>query len=373
MSQFAFTNKNNTYDLGTIQDYTRAQIQVPTRGLGDNTHNAASTQWVQAVLGNGSLRPTVYQVEGLQIKVTPGSVQTETRSARTEGTTQPISVVANSLEYVWLRWSDNSIVVSTTEPSTVDGIIIADVETDAINIIKINHYITKLPWAPSESPMLTNLPKAEDPYIFSYNKVIPNTYWSQRHNYHFLFGYDAPYIMFDGPTSIYWGPGIIEVGNQVYNIEAGNIDWNATDPCINPNGNENRIPIYLLDNNGDAYIFAHFNQQVSLPDISLATLGYLHLKDNKLLGFETPNLVPFLSQSPVNIGKYAETIGDGVNTRFIINHPLRTKDLGGVTAKDLITSQLVLPVVEVIDEDNVAITFSVDMDLNKEYRIVLIG
>jgi hypothetical protein len=376
MNQFFYSNKNNSVTLGTSHDFIKGSILAPTRGLADNSNHVATTQWVNSLLGNKNLQPTVYKDEGLRIRVTGGTVQTDTRVATVTETLEPISVISNAVEYVWVRWADSNIVVNTTFPTETEGFAIAEVHSDATQITQIIHYITKLPWAPTLSPYFMGDPKTVTPYVFDYDKTIANTYWTQRHNYHFLFGYDAPYFFYNLDSKLEWTAGTITVGDRTIAVSSGFESWSATDPCLNPTGLEERFPIYLLQTNSGlinppntGYVFIHLGG--SIPDSILTTLGYLWTKNGKIIGFETPTLVPFLNTSN-STTKYTTNIGDGSSTVFTVNHNLGTQDIT-FSVKDLTTNIFESPVVETDGANAVTITFSTSMNVAHVFRVTIIG
>lgn len=379
MSQFSYTNKNNTYAAGTTHDYLKANIQVPTPGLGDISNAAASTQWVSAYLGNGVLRPIVNHASGLRITVTKGSVESGFNFASTEGTLEPISVVASTTEYVWIRWSDSQIVVSVSPPLDQEGITIAEVESNDVVVTNITNYGTKTAFAPIESPKFSGDPQASTPYVFDYDNSLSNTYWNQRHNYHFLFGYDAPYFFFNTKTRLDWSAGTVSIGGRTITVESGFETWLTTDPCLNVTGESMRIPILLLqtDSTGaqpdEGYIYLEWSDAVPRPDGALSTLGYLHLRNNQILGFETPSLVPFLSQTSDVPVKFARTIGNNVDTVFPIVHNLGTMDIAGITVRDTSTNILADPIIEILDTNTIQVTFSPTMNVDNQYRVVLLA
>lgn len=378
MNQFFYANKNNSVTLGTVHDFIKGSILAPTKGLGDNSNHVATTQWVNSLLGNKQLQPSVYKQGPLQIRVTGGTVQTDTRVATVAETLEPISVVANTIDYVWIRWSDNSIVVNTTFPSESEGYPVAEVHSDATQITQIIHYTTKLPWAPSLSPFFMGDPKTVTPYIFDYDKSIPNTYWTQRHNYHMLFGYDAPYFFFNQDTRLDWSAGKITIGNRVITVESGFETWDSSDPCLNPTGLEERVPILLLQTGSanpipvnEGYIFLQLSNTVTIPDTVLQTLGYLWTKNGRIIGFEVPSLIPFLTNTS-STQKYTTTIGGNTGTVFTINHGLGTEDIT-FSVKDLTTNIFESPVIETIDANSIIITFSTSMNVEHLFRVTIIG
>ena len=68
------------------------------------------------------------------------------------------------------------------------------------------------------------------------------------------------------------------------------------------------------------------------------------------------------------VGKYSETVGDGVNKIFTVNHNLNTEDVT-VSVFDVLTKQLVLAKVNYIDIDNVQI----EVSKTDNYRVVVTG
>ena len=69
--------------------------------------------------------------------------------------------------------------------------------------------------------------------------------------------------------------------------------------------------------------------------------------------------------------KYAASIGDGVNTEYVVTHNLGTLNVS-VTVIENSTGQFVVPEIERIDSNSVRITFGFVPDLNA-YQVLVLG
>ena len=79
-------------------------------------------------------------------------------------TTTSISVVGEANEYVYIRYLDNKPVVSTIQPSTNQGFLLAIVSSDKTQITNINQVTpSPLGWASNDSPFFTGEPQAPTP------------------------------------------------------------------------------------------------------------------------------------------------------------------------------------------------------------------
>lgn len=137
-------------------------LRAPTPNADDRSDAVATTQWVkdridaspggitqEQVLqmivdfltkpldSNGY--PMVYVTEGLHINVTDGVVpKPGGGECSVSNLASDIAIDANTTVYVWVRYSDCSVIVTTTEPAEADGLLLGTVTTDATDVISIS-------------------------------------------------------------------------------------------------------------------------------------------------------------------------------------------------------------------------------------------
>jgi hypothetical protein len=128
--------------------------RVPTPEADDCDTSIPNTQWVCDKIFNlihgpcGNAFPRVYQintVDGLQLAVgvTSGGISHPSRQNITIApTVDPIGCVASTEEVCWIRYKDDppyyDIVISVSEPSSEEGVIIATLTKNG-NVINITH------------------------------------------------------------------------------------------------------------------------------------------------------------------------------------------------------------------------------------------
>lgn len=119
--------------------------------LDDFSDAKASTSWVNRVL-EYSQRPRCAGNGGLNVRISKGRIRKEgcekdiindlsyiPTYIYTEGSAN-VSVIANSIEYAWLRYSDKQIVVSEAQPDSNLGDLIAIVYSNSKSVYKVENY-----------------------------------------------------------------------------------------------------------------------------------------------------------------------------------------------------------------------------------------
>ena len=159
-------------------DYTPSELLAKHPPLDDMSNRVATTGWVISQLTSSPLAPVVTQAGDLTIKVSEGVIETpQGETISVENTLEDISVVASSKEYVYVRYNDRSIVVDRNIPPTLEGHILAEVTTNATEIINIKNYSTALSWATTHSPNFTGEPTTTKPPAGNSSNRIPTTEW----------------------------------------------------------------------------------------------------------------------------------------------------------------------------------------------------
>lgn len=240
--------------------------------IGDASHKVVTTGWVhKLLLGNPNL-PIVRDASipigtGLSIHVTSGEVDKPNgEKCFVDSTISPIAVVSSSIEFVFIRYTDCEIVVSTVVPNPEVGRIIAKVTTDEDSIVSIENYSTSSNWAKNHSPFFTGDPQVPHPPINDYDHSIASTKWVIDRINDFI--NDIPDIDL---------PKIYKVGKLRINITEGKI--------TNPDGNEVFDIFPLTDAiavRSEAGINGNDKEQVWLrySDGNLIVTGYIP-KDNE--------------------------------------------------------------------------------------------
>jgi hypothetical protein len=164
-----------------IYSFIGAELLANHPPAGDMSNRVATTGWVESLISGQPMFPIVTEATGLNINVSGGVVsRPPSGSCDISPTTTPIAVVASALEYVWVRFQDCSIVVSTNPPSSDQGQLIARVWTNATNIIRIENVGSSTGWAQLESPFFIGDPRAPHPPQGDNDSSIATTYWVQR-------------------------------------------------------------------------------------------------------------------------------------------------------------------------------------------------
>jgi hypothetical protein len=117
--------------------------KLDTIGLGDGEY--ATTDWViQKIVDmltkpmNADGPPMLYVTEGLHVNVTPGTVNKPTTGICNITTlASDIAIDANSVVYVWIRYSDCSVIVTTTSPDPSIGFLLGVLTTDATKVVDL--------------------------------------------------------------------------------------------------------------------------------------------------------------------------------------------------------------------------------------------
>lgn len=90
--------------------------------------------------------------------------------------------------------------------------------------------------------------------------------------------------------------------------------------------------------------------------------GNLTVTGNSYVNIQPPDAVA---------KKYVETIGDGLNDTFTINHNFNTQDIL-VTVIDTSSSKVIYPSIEYINGGNISVSFQ-NVPPNNAYKVIVIG
>lgn len=169
MSNFPSQAPPNEYNAVTGQTYKfqGATLEADHPPVDDSSNKVATTGWVQSLLSGTPMWPTTSDATGgtgLLITVSDGVVNNLSGGAcNVNASAAPIAVNASTQEYVYVRFSDCQIVVSTSIPDASIGYVISLVTTDATRIISIVNYSSVNSFARTDSPIFTGNPQAPTP------------------------------------------------------------------------------------------------------------------------------------------------------------------------------------------------------------------
>lgn len=156
-----------------------ARLEADHPPVDDLSNRVATTGWVKAELCGIELLPIVSKVNLLLIGVSEGTVTKPktTTVCHVRSTVTPIGVNRNSIENVYVRYSDCSIIVTTLTLTEDEGYLLAKVTTNDVEIISIDPTSSPLGWAKLDSPSFTGDPQVPTPIITDNDFSIANTKW----------------------------------------------------------------------------------------------------------------------------------------------------------------------------------------------------
>jgi hypothetical protein len=181
MSNFPSQAPPNQYNAITGETYKfqSATLEADHPPINDSSNKVATTGWIQSLISGIPMWPTTSDATGgtgLLITVSDGVVNNLSGGAcNISASVAPIAVNANSQEYVYVRFSDCQIVVSTTLPNPSIGYVISLVTTNANKIISIINYSSINSFASTISPIFTGNPQAPTPPLGDCDNSIATT------------------------------------------------------------------------------------------------------------------------------------------------------------------------------------------------------
>lgn len=164
---------------GELYQFQRANLEAEHPPAGDASNKVATTGWFQQELCGETLLPRIIQAAPLKIRVTQGTVNKPngTDICAVEDTITPIGVTTNTTEYVFIRFSDCSPVVSTILPDPNEGFVLGRVIVGPTQIEDIIHTSNKLGWAPLEDPIFHGHVQTPHPPLKDSSNTVPTTQW----------------------------------------------------------------------------------------------------------------------------------------------------------------------------------------------------
>lgn len=152
-------------------------VEAPTPEAADNSRRVVTTEWINDRFGppgqennyvtedwvvqkvidiltkpiDGDSYPMVYVTEGLHINTTAGTVPKPGGGECVIDKQCDIAVDANTTTYVWVRYADCSVIVTTTEPASNIGLLLATVTSNSNSItgvdvpedVRVDTFITR--------------------------------------------------------------------------------------------------------------------------------------------------------------------------------------------------------------------------------------
>jgi len=161
---FDFETNNNALS-GKVHKFQTSILEADHPPMGDSSNRVATTGWINNLLGNNPLFPKVIQSSDLSISITEGYIPTPSEAeVLIPATSNPIAVVGNTTEYIYIRYMDLKPVVSTIQPTPTQGYLLAIVKSDSTKILSITPTTPNAAgWANLESPFFIGEPQAPTP------------------------------------------------------------------------------------------------------------------------------------------------------------------------------------------------------------------
>lgn len=165
---------------GGTYKFQGALLEADTAAQGEtNTNKVATIGFVNNLISGSSAHPVVERAVNrpLGIVVSSGIIEHNGNTYTVPAKSSPISVVANSQEYVWFRFLDEDVVVSSAPPSSMDGVTIAKVTSNDAYITNIDQSTATFRWADVDSPSFIGEPKVPTAEAADDSLQIANTEW----------------------------------------------------------------------------------------------------------------------------------------------------------------------------------------------------
>lgn len=226
MATYLDFDKDNNASQGFIHKFQTSTLEADHPPFGDKSNKVATTGWVSNLLEGNLMYPQVVQAGNLSINITEGYIEDlQGNPTLIASTLIPISVVGASTDYVYIRYSDMKPVISTIQPLTSIGFLLANVISDHTQILNINQ-VTPGPTglASNDSPIFTGDPQAPHPPQGDYDNSIATTQWVKDELASVL-GSDVvnrPTITLSQPSTLLWSSGTVNIEGIKYDVASGN-------------------------------------------------------------------------------------------------------------------------------------------------------
>jgi len=216
---------------GQIYSFEGATLKVTTPPSSTSDKTVANTEWVKGLLGIVPSAPVILDGGGLNITYTSGTVTNPSTSTPiyVTGTTLPLAVGANSVEYIWVRYLDGAVVASTVSPNNNQGYLLSSVTTNSTNIVSISSNSNATGWAPIFSPSFAGVPTVPTPSLTDNSNKVPTTSWVRSVVQSTLAGSDFPTLSItNAGTGILWSDGTVTVSGAQYPVVSGQYTFTSS-------------------------------------------------------------------------------------------------------------------------------------------------
>ena len=143
-TQFVCDAVSNAIDEAFKDSNLIGNPTAPTKNTGDCSDSLATTAFVcdmiTALLNNQSLgnTPKIVDAGGLNINVSEGEViKPDDTICSIRPLNNPVGLTPNSLEFIYIRYSDCAVVVTTLPPDVSIGLLLGTAQTDDTKIVKL--------------------------------------------------------------------------------------------------------------------------------------------------------------------------------------------------------------------------------------------
>lgn len=285
-SSFPSQDSPNEYKAvqGEIYQFQGAELQADHPPEGDSSNKVATTGWVASELSGNDLVPTVSQAGNLLVQVSDGIVNKPNGDTCVINNQSPLGVNASVTEYIWVRYSDCSIVASTIMPSATIGRVLATVVSNATEIISISNSSNVLGWAPTVDPVFSGDPKAPHPPKGDDDNSLATTGWVQNELYGLIFGYDRPRLSISPPSTVTWTEGTLDIPNNEVLVNSGSYTFPSTADGV--------YFAYGVNQGGSGIIeIKHKSEQA--PNFNHIFLNRIYLNNGVIEGLSLPPMGGF--------------------------------------------------------------------------------
>ncbi|WOL31395.1 hypothetical protein [Microcoleus phage My-WqHQDG] len=252
---------------GSIYSFEGATLKATTPPVGASDTRVATTQWVSAALGLSPSPPVVLAANGLSVTYSGGTVINglTTLPIYITGSSTPIAVGASSTEYVWVRYLDSAVVVSTVSPNNNLGTLIATVITNATSIVSVIGNTNATGWAPINSPAFSGVVTVPNPPLNDNSNKAPTTSWVRSLVQSNLVGSDFPTLSITSTgTGVQWSAGSVSLTGTEYVIIGGQYTFSTSTNGV--------MSVYALVVGGTTTVLVSATAPTS-PNVLLGTVS----------------------------------------------------------------------------------------------------
>lgn len=208
-----------------------ATLKAQTPLANANSKEVATTEWVNTLLGVSPSPPIVLSGGGLNIMYTSGTVINPLTSTSIQviGSTAPLAIGSNSVEYIWVRYLDEAVIATTTAPNNNQGYLLATVTTNATSIVSITSNSNAKGWAPINSPSFAGVITVPTPELTDNSNRVPSTSWVRSIVQSTLAGSDFPTLSItNAGTGVTWSNGLITIAGVQYPVLGGQYTFTSS-------------------------------------------------------------------------------------------------------------------------------------------------